>query len=147
MDFKVVGSRNGISALQLDNKLGALSWTVIDEAIEVASAAHTLLLEELEPHLEPFGAPAERFVAHIEISPKLIGRVIGKQGETLKAAERESSMYKLQSDKVSSQVNVTGEDEAKVELALQKMKALGTSSKMDQSLMPKLMGLKTLVYL
>ena len=141
MDFKVVGSRSGISALQLDNKLGALSWEVIDEAIEVASAAHILLLDEIEPHLEPFGAPAERFTAQVEISPKLIGRVIGKQGETLKAAEREFNVQ-IAIDKGSSQVNVVGEDEAKVQLALQKMKALGTPLKNGEEFDAKVDGVK-----
>lgn len=125
MDFKVVGGQNGISALQLDNKLGALPWSVVDTALDAATEAHVQLLQEINKHLEPFGAPKQRFTAEIDISPKLIGRVIGKQGETLKSTEREFNVQ-ISVDKDTSQVSVQGEDKKKVNSALAKMRALGT---------------------
>lgn len=124
MDFKIVGANGGICALQLDNKLGALSWSLIKSAIISASEAHDVLLTELSPHLEAFGAPSPRFTSHVEVDSSLIGRVIGRQGETLKSTEREFGV-KITVDKDSAKVSVVGEDEDQVKLAVERMSLLG----------------------
>lgn len=125
MDFKIVGAQDGICALQLDNKVGALPWSLIESAITAATEAHAVLLDELSEHLEAFGAPTPRFTGKVEVSPQLIGRVIGRQGETLKTTEKEFGVH-ITVDKTSAQVNVEGADQAQVDLAIERMRSLGT---------------------
>ena len=125
MDFKVVGAQGGLCALQLDNKIGALPWTVVKAAVAAASEAHDVLLTELSSALEPFGAPPPRFVSHVEVAASLIGRVIGRQGETLKSTEKEFGV-KITVDKEKARVSVEGEDESQVKLALDRMSLLGS---------------------
>jgi polyribonucleotide nucleotidyltransferase len=87
MDFKVVGTAVGITAIQLDNKLGGLPDTVLAQAFEQARAGRAHILAEMA---KTIAAPAEpsRFVPQalsIAIMPDAIGALIGARGANLQA--------------------------------------------------------------
>jgi polyribonucleotide nucleotidyltransferase len=87
MDFKVVGTAVGITAIQLDNKLGGLPDTVLAQAFEQARAGRAHILAEMA---KTIAAPAEpsRFVPQalsIAIMPDAIGALIGARGANIKA--------------------------------------------------------------
>lgn len=87
MDFKITGTRDGITAIQLDMKLKGIDFTVIGEALVSAQKARMTILDKIqktiaEPRkeLSPF-APR---ILTIKINPDKIGDVIGPGGKVIK---------------------------------------------------------------
>lgn len=87
MDFKVAGTREGITALQLDTKLDGIPDEVLARALNQAKTARLQILDKIEEEIE---APRESFnsnapqVTAININPEKIGAVIGPGGATIK---------------------------------------------------------------
>lgn len=86
MDYKVAGTKNGITAIQLDIKLGGIPVSVSEEALAGAKQARLQILDvmaqaiaEPRPELSPY---APRIIT-IHINPEKIREVIGKGGETI----------------------------------------------------------------
>jgi polyribonucleotide nucleotidyltransferase len=90
MDFKVAGTRDGITALQMDIKITGVTQEIMRVALEQAKRAREFILDRMleaipEPRTELRGhAPR---ISTIKINPDLIGKVIGKGGETIRALE------------------------------------------------------------
>ena len=86
MDFKVAGTRDGITALQMDIKVHGLSREILKEALEQAKIgrAHILsnMLEELSEPRAELSPYAPRFVS-MNIDPDKIRLVIGPGGKTI----------------------------------------------------------------
>lgn len=88
MDFKVAGTDDGITALQMDMKITGLSIDVIAQAIHQAKDARLHILQEMlktlrEPRKE-LSSYAPRLMT-MKIDPDMIGLVIGPGGKTIKA--------------------------------------------------------------
>jgi polyribonucleotide nucleotidyltransferase len=87
MDFKVAGTREGITALQLDTKLEGIPDKVLTDALEQAKNARFQILDVIE---EEISAPRETLaesapqVTTIQINPEKIGAVIGPGGAVIK---------------------------------------------------------------
>jgi polyribonucleotide nucleotidyltransferase len=87
MDFKVAGSRNGITALQMDIKIAGVSFEILANALEQARRGRLFILDKM---LAVLPAPREELSPYapriftIQINPDQIGLVIGKGGETIK---------------------------------------------------------------
>jgi len=86
MDFKVVGTEVGVTAIQLDNKVGGLTFATLEQALDQARAGRLHILEEMAKTL---AVPAEpsRFVPHAQrtaIMPDAIGALIGTRGANIK---------------------------------------------------------------
>jgi polyribonucleotide nucleotidyltransferase len=87
MDFKVVGTSNGITAIQLDNKLGGLPDAVLEQAFSQARDGRLHILAEMQKTLDEPAQPS-RFVPqafHIAIMPDAVGALIGSRGANIKA--------------------------------------------------------------
>jgi polyribonucleotide nucleotidyltransferase len=98
MDFKVAGTREGITALQMDIKITGVSREIMERALTQAKQARTAILGRmLEAIPEPRQALAEHAprISTIQINPEYIGMVIGKGGETIRGLESE---YDVQID-------------------------------------------------
>ncbi len=98
MDFKVAGTREGITALQMDIKITGVSREIMERALAQAKRAREAILQRmLEAIAEPRQALAEHAprISTIQINPEYIGMVIGKGGETIRALESE---YDVQID-------------------------------------------------
>lgn len=86
MDFKVAGTKNGITAIQMDIKLNGIPIKVLKEALEKAKAAR---LEILAKILATIPASREKISKHaptvilVKIDPTKIGEVIGSGGRTI----------------------------------------------------------------
>jgi polyribonucleotide nucleotidyltransferase len=98
MDFKVAGSRDGITALQMDIKITGVTQQIMRDALEQAKRARDFILDRMleaipEPRAE-LSANAPR-ITSIKINPEQIGLVIGKGGETIRGLE---SDYEVQID-------------------------------------------------
>ncbi|HEX6763787.1 MAG TPA: polyribonucleotide nucleotidyltransferase [Gaiellaceae bacterium] len=98
MDFKVAGTRDGITALQMDIKITGVSREIMERALTQAKEARVAILGRmLEAIPEPRAALASHAprISTIQINPEYIGMVIGKGGETIRSLESE---YEVQID-------------------------------------------------
>jgi polyribonucleotide nucleotidyltransferase len=94
MDFKVTGSSQGITALQMDIKIHELSRDVMDKALEQARAGRLHILDKmLEAIQEPRGeiSPYAPTIKTIKINPDKIRDVIGPGGKTIRAIQSETN--------------------------------------------------------
>ena len=90
MDFKVAGTRDGITALQMDIKITGVTQEIMRSALEQAKRARESILDTMLAELpEPRTALAGHAprISSISIAPDQIGLVIGKGGETIRALE------------------------------------------------------------
>jgi polyribonucleotide nucleotidyltransferase len=98
MDFKVAGTRDGVTALQMDIKITGVTQEIMRSALEQAKRARESILDKM---LEAISAPRGELRGHapristIKINPEYIGMVIGKGGETIRALEAD---YDVQID-------------------------------------------------
>ncbi len=90
MDFKVAGTREGVTALQMDIKVSGLNYDILGEALQQAREARMFILDHMkntiaEPreHLSPY---APRIIT-IHISPDKIGKLIGPGGKTIRGLQ------------------------------------------------------------
>ncbi|MBA7622305.1 Polyribonucleotide nucleotidyltransferase [subsurface metagenome] len=93
MDFKVAGTVEGITAIQLDIKAEGLAHNIMVEALERAKTARLKILEMMaktisEPRPE-LSVYAPKLVS-IEIDPELIGRIIGPGGKVIKGIQEQT---------------------------------------------------------
>jgi polyribonucleotide nucleotidyltransferase len=98
MDFKVAGSRSGITALQMDIKITGVTQQIMRDALEQAKRAREFILEKMLDVIPESRAElsdnAPR-ITTIKIDQEKIGMVIGKGGETIRGLE---SDYEVQID-------------------------------------------------
>jgi polyribonucleotide nucleotidyltransferase len=125
MDFKVAGTVDGITALQMDIKIKGLSIKVMKEAMERAKQARLAILEKMievvpEPrkHLSKY-AP---LIMNLKIDPEMIRIVIGKGGETIQGITKECGVEMDISDE--GLVTITAPDQEKGNKALEWVKRI-----------------------
>jgi polyribonucleotide nucleotidyltransferase len=98
MDFKVAGTPDGITALQMDIKITGVTFEILKDALEQAHAGRKLILAKMEDTIAETRAelsPHAPRITSIQIDPEKIGTVIGKGGETIRALSEE---YEAQID-------------------------------------------------
>jgi polyribonucleotide nucleotidyltransferase len=98
MDFKVAGSRNGITALQMDIKITGVTQEIMRNALEQAKRAREFILDKMAealPETRTELAEHAPRISSIKIDPEQIGMVIGKGGETIRSLEAD---YDVQID-------------------------------------------------
>jgi len=90
MDFKVAGTKDGITALQLDIKVDGVTVPILTEALVAAKAARLHILDAIEKEIagprKDISPRAPKILVHM-IDPELIGFIIGKGGETIKGIQ------------------------------------------------------------
>jgi polyribonucleotide nucleotidyltransferase len=90
MDFKVAGSRGGVTALQMDIKITGVTQEIMRSALEQARRAREFILDRMADAIpesrSELSAHAPR-ITTVKIDPEQIGLVIGKGGETIRALE------------------------------------------------------------
>ena len=93
MDFKVAGTHNGITSIQMDLKVHGLTPEIIKEALEKTHKARLYILDEImlkcipEPRAEL--SPYAPKMITTQISPDKIGDVIGKQGKVIQKLQEQ----------------------------------------------------------
>jgi polyribonucleotide nucleotidyltransferase len=92
MDFKVAGTANGITALQMDIKIGGVTFKILREALEQARRGRLFILEkmlEVIPEPRPELSQYAPRIFSIQVNPDQIGLIIGKGGETIRGMTEE----------------------------------------------------------
>ena len=93
MDFKVAGTRRGVTSIQMDIKIDGLTVELLDEALQRAHKGRMHILDCMDDALsaprDDLSPYAPRIVA-IRINPEKIGEIIGPKGKTIRAIQEES---------------------------------------------------------
>ena len=119
MDFKVTGTKEGITAIQMDIKIHGLTRPIVEEAIKRAREARLFVMDGVmhdaisEPRKEL--SPYAPKIITLQIEPEKIGDVIGKQGKTITAIIDETGA-KIDIDD-NGMVSISGIDLAALERA------------------------------
>ncbi len=129
MDFKVAGTRDGITALQMDIKLGGIEPHILREALEQAKEGrdHILsIMEEADKKIvinESILPSTEIFGVH----PSKIVDIIGKAGATIREIIEKFNVS-IDLDREKGEVKVGGTDKAKVKAACKHIKEITSKS-------------------
>ncbi len=93
MDFKVAGTRKGITSVQMDIKIEGLSTELMREAMRQARGARFHILDIMDKTLEQprssLSPMAPRIIT-LQVNPEKIGEVIGPKGKTIRGIEEET---------------------------------------------------------
>ncbi|HEY7149481.1 MAG TPA: polyribonucleotide nucleotidyltransferase, partial [Gaiellaceae bacterium] len=98
MDFKVAGSRDGITALQMDIKITGVTQEIMRNALAQAKQAREFILDKMAeaiPEARTELAEHAPRISTVKIDPEQIGMIIGKGGETIRGLEAD---YEVQID-------------------------------------------------
>ena len=115
MDFKVAGTRNGITALQMDIKISGISEKILKEALAQAKEARMEILDKIEAQIEKPREEVSKYAPKtmtFMINPDKIKDVIGKGGEMITKIILECSNVKSVND--INAVKVDLEDDGRV---------------------------------
>jgi polyribonucleotide nucleotidyltransferase len=126
MDFKVAGTKEGITAIQLDVKVNGITEKIFKETLEGARKARCTIIDEVitKNIAEPRKNLSEWApkIATVQINPSKIGLLIGPGGKTINKIAEE---YSVQIDiEETGLVFITGEDQAQLEKAVEYVKDL-----------------------
>ncbi len=98
MDFKVAGTREGITAIQMDVKVNGIPLKILEEAFEKAKTARMQILDLIEKEIakprENISPNAPEIVSMI-IRPDQIGYVIGTGGKTIKEIKEKTKVEEI----------------------------------------------------
>lgn len=93
MDFKVAGSKDGITALQMDIKITGITKDIMEKALEQANAGRIFILDEMAKVISTPSQEMSDFAPRyttFKINPDKIRDVIGKGGATIRALTEET---------------------------------------------------------
>jgi polyribonucleotide nucleotidyltransferase len=125
MDFKVAGSRNGITALQMDIKITGVTQQIMSDALSQAKRARDFILDrmlEVIPESRSELSENAPRITSVKIDQEKIGMVIGKGGETIRSLEAD---YEVQIDiEEDGTILIYATDGTKADAAIAAIKAL-----------------------
>jgi len=129
MDFKVTGTTNGITALQMDIKLGGISLDFLHGALLDAKDArvHILVLME-DAAKEIVVSKALPLIEQFKIDPSKVFSVIGKAGSVIREIIEKFSVS-IDMDKDSGLVKVSGDDKEKINACVDHIKEISSNAK------------------
>ncbi len=93
MDFKVAGTREGITSIQMDIKIQGLTFEIMEEALGRAKKARLHILDVMSQALTEARSDISQWaprIMSIQINPEKIGEIIGPKGKTIRAIQEES---------------------------------------------------------
>ncbi len=125
MDFKVTGTADGITALQMDIKVKGLSLDIMKEALEKAKQGRNTILESMHQTIAEPNKELSKYapmIMSMQIDPDLIKIVIGKGGETIQKITAECDVeIDIEQD---GQVSITAKNQEDGQKAMDWIKRL-----------------------
>lgn len=112
MDFKVAGTTEGVTAIQMDVKVSGVSPKILGEALEKAKAARLHILETMT---EAISTPREKIsprapeIVVLKILPDQIGLVIGSGGKTINSIKEDTNVDEISIEEDGT-VYISGRD-------------------------------------
>ncbi len=144
MDFKVAGTHDGITAIQMEIKIHGLTRSIVEEAIRRTKEAREYILKEImEPCIakprESVGPYAPKII-QIQIDPQKIGDVVGQRGKTINQIIDETGVKIDISD--DGAVSICGTDQAGMDKAAEMVKIITTDFESGQIFVGKVVSIK-----
>ena len=144
MDFKVTGTTEGITAIQMDIKIHGLTRPIVEGAIERCREARLFIMDtcmkpaisEPRPEVGPY-APK---IVSLQIDPSKIGDVVGQRGKTINAIIDETGVKIDITD--DGQVSVCGVDAAMMDKAVKYIQTIVTDFEEGQVFEGKVISIK-----
>jgi polyribonucleotide nucleotidyltransferase len=128
MDFKVTGTKDGITAAQMDIKVDGLSYEILEQALAQAKAGREHILDKM---METMSAPRAELKPHaprivvIEIPKEYIGAVIGPGGKIIQGLQEETNtVITIEEIGNKGRVEVSGTNKDAIEAALEKIRSI-----------------------
>lgn len=138
MDFKVAGTKKGITAIQVDMKINGLTFDIIKEALKKAKEARMFILEKMDAALASSRNEISPFapkLVMLKIPVDKIGMVIGPQGKTVKKIIEETGVaINIEDD---GKVCISSPDQAAIEDAKGRIEAMTYEPKVGDMFMGK----------
>ena len=144
MDFKVAGTHDGITAIQMDIKIHGLTRPIIEEAIAKTKEAREYILTEVME--KAIAAPRQEVgkyapkIIQIQIDPAKIGDVVGQRGKTINAIIEETGVKIDITD--DGAVSICGTDKAGMDKAIDYIKIITTDFEAGQIFTGKVVSIK-----
>ncbi|MGH9378388.1 MAG: polyribonucleotide nucleotidyltransferase, partial [Terriglobia bacterium] len=142
MDFKVAGTKDGITALQMDIKITGVTPAIMAEAMEQAKAGRLHVLGKM---LEALGEPRKNiseYAPHIytlRINPSKIGELIGPGGKMIRSITEETGVKIDVED--DGRVNVAAVDQASADKAIKRINDLMAEAELGKTYLGKVVRL------
>ena len=144
MDFKVAGTHDGITAIQMDIKIHGLTRPIVEEAIAKTKEARTHILNDVMiPVIKEARSEVGEFapkIIQIKINPEKIGDVVGQRGKTINAIIDQTGVKIDITDDGS--VSVCGTDAVMMDKALEMIKMITTEFEEGQQFVGKVISIK-----
>ena len=144
MDFKVAGTHDGITAIQMDIKIHGLTREIIEEAIaRTKEAREYILTEVMEKCIAAPRAEVGKYapkIVQMQIDPAKIGDVVGQRGKTINALI-EAYDVKIDIDD-NGAVSICGTDAEKMEATIKAIKIITTEFRKGQILTGHVISIK-----
>lgn len=143
MDFKVAGTKDGITALQMDIKIEGITQKILTEALTQAKKARMEILAEITSTIGEPRAELSQYAPKIEmiqIKPEKIKSVIGKGGETINKIIEETDV-KIDIDQEGN-VSIAHSDQAKIDRAIEIIKELVREVEVGQVYLAKVVRIE-----
>jgi polyribonucleotide nucleotidyltransferase len=93
MDFKIAGTRDGVTSIQMDIKIDGLTVDIMKEALQRANKGRMHILDLMDETLSAGRTELSDYaptIVSIQINPEKIGEIIGPKGKTIRAIQEES---------------------------------------------------------
>ncbi len=128
MDFKVTGTRQGITACQMDIKIEGLSYEVLEEALEQAREGRLHILGEME---KTISVPREDYKPHVPrivkmtVPKEFIGAIIGPGGKVIQEMQKESgSTIVIEEIGDYGVVDIVSENKDSIDFVIKRIKGI-----------------------
>lgn len=126
MDFKVTGTKDGVTAVQMDNKIAGLSMEIVRETFAKSKAARLEVIKVMEKAIVEPKQELSKFapkVARASIPVEKIGELIGPGGKNIRElTERTGAQISVEED---GSVNIYSMEQSSIDAALSYVKKLG----------------------
>lgn len=147
MDFKVCGTKDGITATQMDIKVDGLSYEVLEQALEQARQGREHILNEMSKTLAQPRPEYKEHAPRIEtiVIPKdMIGAVIGPGGKIIQEIQALSNtVIGIEEKDDKGYVEISANNQTDMNLALSKVKAIVAVPELNEIYTGKVKGITT----
>jgi polyribonucleotide nucleotidyltransferase len=130
MDFKIAGTRDGITAIQMDTKIAGLTWPIIEQTLTQALEGRLVIMDKMLaviPNPRNELSPLAPRIQVVQIAPEKIGELIGPGGKNINRIISEAGGKEMISIDIEEDgtVMVSSSDPKMAQIAIAQIEAIG----------------------